>query len=220
MLIFRIAAYTVVRQNTKHIYRNPPIGVEKMEQILLEQIKHGDTKAFETIYHEYYEMLCRFAMQILRSSPLAEEVVDDVLFHLWDHREELDIKFLRAYLLRAVRNHCLNKLKSADYRNHRFTSEISIIEQQGYLSKIFDEDHPLEKMLYKEMQAKLEKAMASLPEESKRVFMKCRTEGKKYSEAAAELGISVNTVKYHLKKVSRLLILAFKTIILLSLIIR
>jgi RNA polymerase sigma-70 factor (ECF subfamily) len=191
-----------------------------MEQILLEQIKQGNTKAFEAIYHDYYEMLCRFATQILRSSSLAEEVVDDVMFYLWDHRGDLNIKYLRPYLLQAVRNQCLNKLESSAYRKSLSTSEISIIEQLGYLSSIFDEEHPLEQLLYKEKQNKLKEILSSLPEKSRKVFVTCRVEGKKYSEAAAELGITVNTVKYHLKKVSHLLMCALKETTLLLLIIR
>ena len=46
----------------------------------------------------------------------------------------------------------------------------------------------------------LQKAISVLPEPSKKVFKLCVLEGQKYKVAADTLGISVNTVKYHVKK--------------------
>lgn len=191
-----------------------------MERNLLERISQGDTKAFESIYRDYYGLLCRFALQLLHSPALAEEVADDVMFYLWDHRRDLQIASLQPYLLRAVRNRSLNLLASPVHRHTLGTDSIADAERAEYLRELFDDDHPLEQLLYKEMQAKAEEAIASLPEECRRVFMKCRVEGKKYAEAAAELGISVNTVKYHLRNATATLSEALKQLMLLYILIR
>ena len=64
-------------------------------------------------YDRHYVLLCRFANRLLDNRDLAEEIVDDVIFWLWEHRSELDItSSIRAYLMRAVRNRCLNELTS------------------------------------------------------------------------------------------------------------
>jgi RNA polymerase sigma-70 factor (ECF subfamily) len=42
-------------------------------------------------------------------------------------------------------------------------------------------------------------AINALPDECQKVFRMSRFEGKKYSEIAVTLGISINTVKYHIK---------------------
>ena len=49
------------------------------------------------------------------------------------------------------------------------------------------------------------KAVDELPTECRQVFELSRYEGKKYSEIAQELGISVNTVKYHIKNAIKIL---------------
>lgn len=191
-----------------------------MEHNLLERITQGDTKAFESIYRDYYGLLCRFALQLLHSPALAEEVADDVMFYLWDHRRDLRIVSLQPYLLRAVRNRSLNLLASPAHRHTLGTDSIADVERAEYLRELFDEDHPLEQLLYKEMQVKIAEAIASLPEECRRVFQKCRVEGKKYGETAAELGISVNTVKYHLRHATATLSDALKQLMLLYILIR
>lgn len=176
-----------------------------MEQTLLTRIREGDIKAFETLYNDYYEKLCHFGMQLLRSRSLVEEVADDVLFYLWDHRETVVVTSLESYLLKAVRNQSINRLASAAYRNDMNTTDLMAAERASYLSSLFDEGQPLEQLLYKEMEAKFQEAIDQLSPECRDVFIKCRIEGKKYAEAAAELGISVNTVKYHLKNATALL---------------
>ena len=50
-----------------------------------------------------------------------------------------------------------------------------------------------------ELDYEIHRAIRHLPDECRRVFVKSRFEEKKYEEIARELGISVNTVKYHIK---------------------
>ena len=50
------------------------------------------------------------------------------------------------------------------------------------------------------MEDEIIRSINRLGEECKRVFRKSRFEHKKNEEIAAELGISVNTVKYHIKQ--------------------
>ena len=55
------------------------------------------------------------------------------------------------------------------------------------------------------MEEKIQEAVASLPDDSRRVFVLSRYEGKTYELMAKELGISVNTVKYPIKRALRML---------------
>lgn len=56
-----------------------------------------------------------------------------------------------------------------------------------------------------ELEQEIRNAIDRLPEECKVVFKKSRFEEKRYEQIAEELGISVNTVKYHIKNaISRL----------------
>ena len=60
-------------------------------------------------------------------------------------------------------------------------------------------------LLEEEMKNTAKKAVDELPTECRQVFELSRYEGKKYSEIAQELGISVNTVKYHIKNAIKIL---------------
>ena len=128
-------------------------------------------------------------------------MVDDVIFYLWEHHTEIEISGpLRNYLLRAVRNRCLNELNSQTYRMEQNCSSYLLPENVQLIENLFpSEDHPLENMLTQELEDLLRQSIEELPDACRTVLKKSRFEEKKYEEIASELNISINTVKYHIK---------------------
>ena len=87
------------------------------EKQLIEELRCGNESAFRRIYDRHYVPLCRFADLFLHDASLSEEVVDDAIFYLWEHRSEVEITYsLKAYLMKSVRNRCLNELNSLAHR--------------------------------------------------------------------------------------------------------
>lgn len=156
---------------------------------------------FQRIYADYYTLMCRYALQFLADEVLAEEVVEEVIFHLWETRNTLSIDTdLRAYLFRSVRNRCLNELSSLRHRSEVAFSAFSSPEHIELLQMVFDGgESALDRIINNELAAELDACIRELPVECRRVFEKSRLEQKCYQEIADELGISINTVKYHMK---------------------
>lgn len=175
--------------------------MHELEELLIKKLRKGDERAFRLLYDRHYVLLCRFANQLLNNAALAEEVVDDVIFYLWEHRQEVEIRYsIRAYLMRAVRNRCLNELQSQSHREELHLSSFLSPESMDFLDFLFvDDKQPLGMLLEQELEDELKRSIDELPLECRRVFYKSRFEQKKYEEIAEELGISVNTVKYHIK---------------------
>lgn len=173
-----------------------------MEEALIKKhLKQGDERAFKYLYEQHYALLYRFAAQLTNDISLAEEMVDDVIFYLWEHHTEIEISGpLRNYLLRAVRNRCLNELNSQTYRMEQNCSSYLLPENVQLIENLFpSEDHPLENMLTQELEDLLRQSIEELPDACRTVLKKSRFEEKKYEEIASELNISINTVKYHIK---------------------
>ena len=170
------------------------------EELIIKQLKDGNEKAYKYLYDHHYVVLCHIANQYINDHFLAESIVSDVIFHLWEVRESLDISIsIRSYLIRSVRNRCLNYLNTKSERQEiPFSCLYS--DKNFDLNSFFSEEHPLGSLLERELENKIQDAIQNLPDDCKRVFMKSRFEGKKYEEIAKELDFSVNTVKYHMKK--------------------
>lgn len=180
--------------------------MEKKEELhLIHSLKSGNNQAYKYIYDHHYVLLCKIAYEFLKDDFLAESIVDDIIFHLWEKRDTLEITTsLRSYLVQAVRNRCINYLNlEREKREVRF----SVIDQQNeWINSVFpSDDYPLARLLENELEQEIRNAIDRLPEECKVVFKKSRFEEKRYEQIAEELGISVNTVKYHIKNaISRL----------------
>ena len=85
--------------------------MENTETLIVEQLKAGNENAYRYLYDHHYALLCHVANGYLKDQFLSETIVGDTIFHLWEIRETLDISVsIRSYLLRAVRNRCINYL--------------------------------------------------------------------------------------------------------------
>lgn len=169
------------------------------EKRLVHSLKKGDNQAYKYIYDNHYTLLCKIAYEFLKDDFLAETIVDDIIFHLWEKRETIEITFsVRSYLVQAVRNRSINYLNlEREKREVRFSV---INEQNEWQNSVFlSDDYPLATLLEKELEQEIQNAINRLPEECRNVFNKSRFENKRYEEIAKELGISTNTVKYHIK---------------------
>lgn len=174
--------------------------MENTEKIIIEQLKAGNEQSYKYIYDHHYVFLCHIAYGYVRDHFIAETVVGDAIFHLWEIRGSLDITVsIRAYLAKAVRNRCINHLTSEGERNEVSLSVLASEKTSDHHFMISDK-YPLGILLERELEEAIFNSISKLPKECRTVFEKSRFEEKKYEEIAQELGISVNTVKYHIKK--------------------
>lgn len=167
------------------------------ERLIIERLRKGDERAYRYLYDRHYVLLCKFARELLGDPFLAETVVGDLIFHLWEIREQLEITTsIRSYLIRSVRNRCYNQLHQESERREISLSRLDADSLDLYTH---DEEHPLGVLLEHELEDEIIRSVESLGEDCKRVFKMSRFSHKKNEEIATELGISVNTVKYHIK---------------------
>lgn len=169
------------------------------ERLIKEQLKRGDEEAYKYLYKNHYALLCHVAYGYVNDDFLSETLVGDVMYHLWEVRESLNIQVsIRSYLIKSVRNRCIDYLSSKYEKNEITFSALGgneMIKEHYLLS----DSYPLGTLLERELEEEILRAIQQLPEECRRVFQKSRFEEKKYEEISQELGISINTVKYHIK---------------------
>lgn len=164
----------------------------------INDLRAGNHKAFEILFNEWYEPLCRYAYSILQNSDDAEDMVQKVFFKLWDQRNNLDIHTsMKSYLYRIVHNDCLNKIRQSRIRaeHHQYLSYIGT-------NTISDTANPL---LRSDLEKNIANAIDRLPPRCREVFEMSRFHFLSYSEIARNLGITPNTVETQIVKALRLL---------------
>ena len=172
------------------------------DTFIISRLYKGDEDAFRYIFDNVYGLMCSFANRMLHDRTMAESIAGDVIFNLWESHERLKItSSLRSYLLGAVRNRCINELKSRMKRLSATNASLNIREEMEMLDVIFtDDSQPLGTLLEQELEEQISHCISLLPKECRKVFEKSRFEGLSYKEIASELKISTNTVKYHIKQ--------------------
>lgn len=171
--------------------------MEYYEEQIIIGVKDGDENAFRILYDKYYHRMFCISRQYLQDAFLAETIVSDVFFHLWENRKTIDIQVsLNAYLIRMVRNFSLNYLQKNYVEREVRLNDMDITSPLLFLS----DEYPLGRLMEKELMDKVQEEIERLPKETRQVFILSRLEELKHDVIAARLGISVNTVKYHIKQ--------------------
>ncbi|WP_114937693.1 RNA polymerase sigma factor [Mucilaginibacter endophyticus] len=154
---------------------------------LIEQLKAGDKEAFEAVFKKYYKLLNVSAFYILQDEMEAEDTVQGFFVDLWEKQLFTNINSsLKAYLTTAIRNRCLKKVESET------RTQKKLVDYKYTLTEVEEEETPAPEIYP-------EKMLADLSIQRMQAFTLVHYENKKYKDAAFEMGISINSLKTHLK---------------------
>lgn len=171
------------------------ISQSYQEQEILARVAKGDEQAFATLVQQYHGNIFTAALRLLHRRELAEEVLQDIFLKTWLKRTQLpELDSFAAWLTRVARN--------TIYTAFRYSlKEPVVVTDETVLDTMasFWEEEQSDK----EYHQLLQQAIAKLPPRQQQTWRLIREEGKKRNEAAAELGISPETVKFHLEEASR-----------------
>lgn len=168
------------------------------ETQLLEAIREGDETAFEMIFKEYYQALCRYANSFLSDRDEAEEIVQNSFLSIWEKRSSITITTsLKAYLYQTIRNRCLNVIKHEKIKKQHVEHET--------VMRVNHHTATSDTVLVNELEQKIYVAMQALPEQCRLVFKLSRFEELKYQEIADQLDISIKTVENQIGKALRIM---------------
>ena len=152
--------------------------MENTEKLIVEQLKNGNEDAYKYIYDYHYVLLCHVANQYLNDNFLSETIVGDVIFHLWEIRETLNITIsIRSYLIKAVRNRCIYYLKSRSEKKE-ISFSVLVPEEMSEEKYLQSDNYPLGILLERELEHEIRMAIDKLPVECRCVFEKSRFEEK------------------------------------------
>lgn len=173
-----------------------------MEDIeILNKLKNNDRKAFEVIFRRYFIPLNEYAKFYTGSLQLAEDIVHDVFYKIWERRETLAIHTsIKSYLYKSVHNNCIQYLRHQKVVNKHSINHKARLEEALIMNQFYFESG-LSKLFEKEIGDLVEKAVARLPEKSREIFIMSRQRHLKNSKIAELLKLSEKSVEYHITRV-------------------
>ena len=167
----------------------------EQEKIFISKLKDGEESAYRYLFENYYNPLCRVALFYVEDPYVAENLAGDLFAFLWEERKRLIIhSSLRSYLFAAIRHQSLNYLQQA-----YTTRKVSLSEESAVTLLASSDSSPLGVLIEKELEEKIDSCINRLPPECRTVFNLSRIEQLSYEAIAKKIGISINTVRYHIK---------------------
>lgn len=180
------------------------------DDALVLAIRQGSEDAFEIVFNRYWERAFQLAYVRLKSREESEEVVQEVFASLWKNRETACITRLYYYILAAVRNQVLARIRT------------KILHRQHWdqYSQYFIEatEATAESVAFDDLQRAMESAIDQLPAKTRQVFRLNRLQGVSIGEIAEQMNMPRRTIEYHLTQSLRKLQVHLRDFILLSLI--
>lgn len=158
------------------------------------QTKNINSKNIESVFHDYYSPLCNFAIQIVKDSFIAEEIVQKLFIEIWEKDKFSLIQDFERYLLRSTKYKCYDHLRKQN-------QEVSIHELPGISSDQVEDPELSEE----DIDPLLHYFAAKLPPKTREVFLLSRENGLSYKEISEELSISVKTVENQMGRALRMM---------------
>jgi RNA polymerase sigma-70 factor (ECF subfamily) len=158
------------------------------DEALFRWVQGGRRDAFEALVTRYQNRAFGVALRILGRHQDAEDAVQQAFLRLYEARAQYDPKWqLSTWFYRILTNTCVDEL-----RRRR-----PMLPLEAWDGLSFERpDHILERS---ERGRLLQSALATIPPEARIVLTLYYGDGRSYQEIGAIRGVSVNTVKTHLR---------------------
>ncbi len=162
---------------------------QQSDETLFRQIQTGKRDAFAALVDRYQRRAFAVALRLLGRRQDAEDAVQQAFLRLYEARAQYQPRWrVSTWFYRILTNTCVDEL-----RHRRPMFEL----QEKDEPSAHGPDHRLE---LAERDRLLHAALATVPMEARIVLTLYYADGRSYREIGAIRGISVNTVKTHLRR--------------------
>jgi RNA polymerase sigma-70 factor (ECF subfamily) len=173
------------------------VGGEQADEDLIRQVLGGNTALFELLMRRYNERVYRATRSIVRDEHEAEDVMQQVYVNAFTHlRQFSGAARFSTWLTRIAVNEALARVRRQG-RYEVFDEQGSTVEP---VATHHPGDDPERQAFAHELRGLLEKAIDSLPNGMREVFVLREVEGLNTLEVAECLGVSEDVVKTRLSR--------------------
>jgi RNA polymerase sigma-70 factor (ECF subfamily) len=165
---------------------------------LMLRVRQGDFEAFEELVEKYKQPVMNMVYRTLPDATEAEDLAQHVFLQVFKsaHRYEVSAKF-STWLFTIARNLCLNEIRRrsrhpAESLDETFADNDEQPIRQAEDVRTFS---PPDSLLHGELEAKIEEALAELPEKQRTAILMCRGDEFSYEDIAKVLDCSVSATK-------------------------
>ncbi len=158
---------------------------------LMRQVADRQPAALDALYDRHAPTLLALGRRILGSLPDAEEVLQEVFLHVWNHSGRYDPgrSSVSTWLVLIARSRAIDRLRTRKVveRTHESSAQANPVEHAS--------PEGVETVFIHERRERVRSELAKLPDEQRQVLEMAFYQGLSQSEIAARAELPLGTVK-------------------------
>jgi len=173
---------------------------------LLDRLRRGDEAAFDAVYDAFNQRLFTFLLRLVRRRDVAEDLLEETWLRLVKHTHRLNEDTrLGPWLFTVARNLHVSYVRS----------RLLEVSATGGVTPFWfssaDRPSPFETTAARELERRIDRALASLPAASREVLLLVGVAGLDHSDAADVCGITPEALRQRLHRARALLTRALES---------
>ncbi|MDA3818723.1 MAG: sigma-70 family RNA polymerase sigma factor [Prolixibacteraceae bacterium] len=142
-------------------------------------------EAFKILFDTYFDDVRRYVLYRSGNEDLATDIAQDTFMRIWEKKIDIDKKRIKGLLFKIA-----NDLFISQYRRDKVAFNFLNTFEPDKRSVTPEDEYS-----YHELKKAYEKALKSMPENQRAVFLMSRIDDLKYKEIADTLGLSVKAIE-------------------------
>jgi RNA polymerase sigma-70 factor (ECF subfamily) len=153
-----------------------------------------DNRGFEEAVGLHKDRVHSYATMMLKNTAEAQDVAQEALVRLWQHKTSVDEAGARSWLMRTTHNLCIDRLRKRRVRSEVADGE-TVVDLQTDRGP-----GPQQRAEASEIGRRIEGELASMSELDRAVIVLREVQGMPYDEIAETLGVPLGTLKARLHR--------------------
>ena len=140
---------------------------------------------FKALFDSHFEDVRKYAFYRSGNEEIATDIAQDTFLRIWEKQQEIDPKKVKGLLFKIA-----GDLYISHYRKEKVAFNFFTTFQPNHKSTT-----PEDEINFQELKNAYDKALKSMPEKQRTVFLMNRIDELKYKEIADQLGLSVKAIE-------------------------
>ena len=168
-----------------------------MENEMIARAVKGDAQAFETLMEAYEKKIYGLCLRMMGNPHDGEDAAQEAMLKIWQKLDQYrGESAFSTWVYRVAASICMDAIRK---RSRQTQPSLENMKEQGF-DPADSADTPEERVEKKEQQEDIQRAISSVPEQMRSVFILRDVHGLSVEETASALQIATGTVKSRLAR--------------------
>ncbi len=185
--------------------------INKEDYAAVRSILNGDSSSFQFLQNKYMNLVSSLIRRMIRNEQDVEDLTQETFIKAYKAINTFQFKYtFSAWIYRIASNNCIDFLRKKRFQTLSLDQSIGNDDDNYYIQVEDKSTMPDLNVLFDERKQALNEAIAKLPKNYREIIRLRHELELDYTEIAEQLNIPLGTVKAHLFRARKILLIKLK----------